>query len=52
MLTVEHTFEKLGEYLIASKVQDSLDGEAMTSSRITIKVDEDGQVVANLERIK
>lgn len=52
VLTVEHTFEKLGEYLIASKVQDSLDGEAMTSSRITIKVDEDGQVVANLERIK
>lgn len=52
ILTVEHTFEKLGEYIIAAKVQDSLDGEAMTSSRLILTENEDGQVVANLERIK
>ncbi|MBP7773843.1 site-specific DNA-methyltransferase [Candidatus Gracilibacteria bacterium] len=52
ILTVEHTFEKLGTYLIAAKVQDSLDGEAMTSSQLILTENEEGLVVANLERIK
>ena len=36
---VSHKFEKSGEYVIAAKVQDNLDGEAITVSKFTLKTD-------------
>ncbi len=34
--TVSHTFSKTGEYLIAARVQDNQDGEAIAISKLTI----------------
>lgn len=34
--TVSHTFSKVGEYLIAARVQDNQDGEAIAISKLTI----------------
>lgn len=36
---VAHTFEKTGVYIIAAKVQDNLDGEAITTSKFTLQID-------------
>ncbi|MFA6026218.1 MAG: site-specific DNA-methyltransferase [Ignavibacteriaceae bacterium] len=37
-----HTFEKSGEYIIAVKVQDNLDGEAITVSKFNLQIDNKG----------
>lgn len=52
LLTVEHTFDTLGEYLIGAKIQDSLDGEGMTTARLLLTENPEGEVIANIERIK
>lgn len=39
LFEASHKFEKSGEYIIAAKVQDNLDGEAITVSKFTLKTD-------------
>lgn len=36
---VSHKFEKSGEYIIAAKVQDNLDGEEITVAKFILKID-------------
>ena len=38
LFEVSHEFEKSGEYTIAAKVQDNLDGEAITASKFTVQI--------------
>lgn len=34
-----HKFEKAGEYIIAAKVQDNLDGEAIVTAKFSLQID-------------
>lgn len=39
VLTNKHKFDSPGEYLIAARVQDNLDGEAITTAKLTVEND-------------
>ena len=53
ILTLEHTFPEVNEYLIGGRVQDSMDGEGTTTARIrlTEKMDGSGTIDCEIERI-